>query len=33
MNEISISIAFGLLALTWLTLRNMDTREGRRSRR
>jgi hypothetical protein len=33
MNEISISIAFGLLALTWLTLRGMDTREGRRSRR
>jgi hypothetical protein len=33
MNELSISIAFGLLALTWLTLRGMDDREGRRSRR
>jgi hypothetical protein len=33
MNEISISIAFALLAFTWLTLRGMDGREKRRSRR
>jgi hypothetical protein len=33
LDQISISIAFGLLVLTWLTLRGMDGREGRRSRR
>ncbi len=33
LDEISITIAFGLLGLTWLTLRGMDRREGRRSRR
>lgn len=33
MDQISISIAFVLLGLTWLTLRGMDSRETRRSRR
>lgn len=33
MDEISITIAFALLGLTWLTLRGMDGREGRRHRR
>ena len=33
LDQISITIAFGLLGLTWLTLRNMDGREHRRSRR
>ena len=33
LDEISIAIAFGLLGLTWLTLRGMDRRGQRRSRR
>ena len=33
MDEISITIAFCLLAFTWLTLRGMDGRERRRTRR
>jgi len=33
MDEISITIAFALLGLTWLTLRGMDGRERRRTRR
>jgi len=33
LDEISITIAFGLLGLTWLTLRGMDGRAHRRSRR
>jgi hypothetical protein len=33
LDEISITIAFALLALTWLTLRGMDGRERRRHRR
>jgi hypothetical protein len=33
LDQISITIAFALLGLTWLTLRNMDGREHRRSRR
>lgn len=32
-DEISITIAFALLGLTWLTLRGMDGRERRRHRR
>ena len=32
-DEISITIAFALLGLTWLTLRGMDGRESRRHRR
>jgi hypothetical protein len=32
-DEISITIAFVLLGLTWLTLRGMDSRESRKSRR
>jgi hypothetical protein len=32
-DEIRIAIAFGLLGLTWLTLRGMNRRENRRSRR
>jgi len=32
LDEISITIAFGLLGLTWLTLRGMDRPEDRRSR-
>ena len=33
LDEISITIAFALLGLTWLTLRGMDGRERRRTRR
>ena len=33
LDEISITIAFALLGFTWITLRGMDGREGRRSRR
>jgi hypothetical protein len=33
LDKISITIAFALLALTWLTLRGMAGRERRRSRR
>jgi hypothetical protein len=33
LDEISITIAFFLLGITWLTLRGMDGREGKRSRR
>jgi hypothetical protein len=33
LDEISITIAFGLLGLTWLTLRDMDRHGDRRSRR
>jgi len=32
-DEISITIAFALLGLTWMTLRGMDGREHRRHRR
>jgi hypothetical protein len=32
-DEISITIAFVLLGITWLTLRGMDGRDHRRSRR
>ena len=32
-DEISITIAFALLGLTWLTLRGMDGRSHRRHRR
>ena len=32
-DEISITIAFALLGATWLTLRGMDGRERRRTRR
>ena len=33
LDEISITIAFALLGFTWLTLRGMDGRERRRTRR
>ncbi len=33
LDEISITIAFALLGLTWLTLRGMAGRERRRTRR
>ena len=33
LDEISITIAFALLVITWLTLRRMDGREHRRTRR
>jgi hypothetical protein len=32
-DEISIAIAFALLGVTWLTLRGMDGRARRRTRR
>jgi hypothetical protein len=33
LDEISITIAFGLLVLTWFTLRGMDGREDRKTPR
>lgn len=33
LDEISITIAFALLGVTWLTLRGMDGRARRRTRR